>query len=89
MVDSGGDRQSGEGSIYLSVHLGVYNVRDAHIVFLELEAEMYHGDVNMLVGDYLGDRVNQGKVVMEILVYYAHINNSNTIFTPKIGSLCV
>lgn len=55
-------------------------------MFFKLETEMRHG-VDVLLREYFGARVNQIKGAVELLYYSAQVNNSNTIFNPKIGCM--
>lgn len=67
----------------------MYTIGDARHAFLKIEVEMCHGGVEVLAGEYLGARIDQGKVIMELLNYSPKFNNSDTILTPEIRSFGV
>lgn len=46
-------------------------------MIFELEAEMSHGSANVLASEYIGTRIDQGKVVMKLLDYSAQVNNGD------------
>lgn len=67
----------------------MYNVGDAHNALLKLEAEMCRSGINVLEDEYVETRINHGKVVMKLLDYSTQVNDSNTIYPPKLeASAC-
>lgn len=63
----------------MGVHLCLHIFRDASHTLLILEAEMDHGNIYMLMSEYLGANINQIKVAVELPNHLKKINNTNPI----------